>query len=78
MTRTPAGVTARQFIKALHNDGFALRRVRGSHHIYLRGARRVIVAYHRLGETFPVGTLKAMIGDAGWTDADLARLGLID
>jgi hypothetical protein len=29
-----------------------------------------------MGDTFPVGTLKAMILDAGWTEADIVRLGL--
>jgi predicted RNA binding protein YcfA (HicA-like mRNA interferase family) len=38
--------------------------------------RRVVVAYHGLGETFPLGTLRAMIADAGWTNSDLERLGL--
>jgi predicted RNA binding protein YcfA (HicA-like mRNA interferase family) len=38
--------------------------------------RRVVVAYHRLGDTFAVGTLKGMIDDIGWSDADLRRLGL--
>jgi len=34
------------------------------------------VAYHGLNDTFPIGTLRAMIADAGWQDADLQRLGL--
>jgi hypothetical protein len=37
----------------------------------------VVVAYHRLSDTFPIGTLKAMIEDAEWMEADLARLGLL-
>ncbi len=37
----------------------------------------MVVAYHRIGDTFPVGTLKAMIADIAWTDADLHRLGLL-
>jgi hypothetical protein len=40
--------------------------------------RRVVVAYHQLGDTFPIGTLRAMITDAGWQDEDLRRLKLID
>jgi hypothetical protein len=35
-----------------------------------------VVAYHALNDTFPIGTLRAMIRDAGWRDEDLARLGL--
>jgi predicted RNA binding protein YcfA (HicA-like mRNA interferase family) len=79
MTRTPRGVTARQFVRALEADGFALQRVRGSHRIFRHAdGRRVVVAYHAAGETFPVGTLRAMIADAGWQDDDLRRLGLVE
>ena len=78
MTEVPRGTTARQLINALHQDGFAVVRTRGSHRIYRHpDGRRVVVAYHRLGDSFPIGTLKAMIADIGWTDADLKRLGLV-
>jgi predicted RNA binding protein YcfA (HicA-like mRNA interferase family) len=78
MTRTPRGLSARQFIHALEADGFALQRVRGSHRIYRHtDGRRVVVAYHGLGDTFPIGTLRAMIADAGWQDEDLRRVGLL-
>lgn len=77
MTVTPRGTTARQLIKALHEDGFELKRTRGSHRIYRHpDGRRIVVAYHRLGDTFPIGMLKAMIRDAGWIEDDLRRLGL--
>lgn len=77
MTELPRGITARQLIKALHEDGFVLRRTRGSHRIYRHpDGRRVVVAYHRLSDTFPIGTLKAMISDIGWTEGDLRRFGL--
>jgi predicted RNA binding protein YcfA (HicA-like mRNA interferase family) len=74
MTRTPRGISARQFVRALEADGFVLQRIRGSHRIY----RRVVVAYHALSDTFPVGTLRGMLADAGWRDEDLQRLGLLD
>jgi predicted RNA binding protein YcfA (HicA-like mRNA interferase family) len=52
--------------------------VRGSHRIYRHAdGRRVVVAYHSLSDTFPIGTLRAMIEDAGWQDEDLRRLGLL-
>lgn len=71
------GITARELIRALHADGFTLQRTRGSHHIYRRpDGRRVVVAYHRLSDTFPFGTLHAMVADAGWRDDDLERLAL--
>jgi predicted RNA binding protein YcfA (HicA-like mRNA interferase family) len=78
MTTPPKGITARQFVQALHKDGFELKRVRGSHHIYRHpDGRRIVVAYHKLGDTFPIGTLKAMLRDVDWNDDDLQRLGLI-
>jgi len=79
MTRTPRGLTARQFIRAVEADGFVLQRVRGSHRIFRHSdGRRVVVAYHSLSDTFPIGTLRAMMADAGWKDDDLRRLGLIE
>jgi len=79
MSETPRGTTARQFIRALHADGFFLQRTnRGSHRIYRHpDGRRVVVAYHHLSDTFPIGTLRAMIADAGWDEDDLRRLGLV-
>ncbi len=78
MTSTPRGLSARQFIRALEADGFALQRVRGSHRIYRHtDGRRVVVAYHGLSDSFPMGTLRAMIMDAGWQNEDLRRLGLL-
>ncbi len=78
MASVPRGLTARQLIGALRADGFLLARTRGSHHIYRRpDGRRVVVAYHRVSDTFPIGTLKAMLEDIGWSDADLLRLGVL-
>lgn len=78
MTELRRGITARHFLQALHQDGFALQRTRGSHRIYRHpDGRRVVVAYHRLGETFPIGTLRAMIADTGWDSERLRELGLL-
>ena len=77
MTTVPRGITARELIRALHQDRFELSRTRGSHHIYVHpDGRRVVVAFHRPGDTFPIGTLRGMVADIGWSDADLLRLGL--
>ena len=73
MTEVPRGVTARQFIRALKSGGFELRRTRGSHRIYRHpDGRRVVVAYHHLSDSFPIGTLRAMIADTGWTDEQVS------
>ncbi len=78
MTRVPRGLLARDLVHALEADGFVLQRVRGSHRIFKHpDGRRVIVAYHALNNSFPIGTLRAMINDAGWDDKDLERLGLV-
>jgi len=78
MTKLPRGLPARRLIRALETDGFTLQRVRGSHRIYRHSdGRRVVVAYHALSDTFPIGTLRAMIVDAGWDDEDLQRLELL-
>ena len=77
MTGIPRGITARQFLRALQADGFVLQRTRGSHRIYRHpDGRRVVVAYHHVNDTFPIGTLRAMIADAEWDDDDLRRVGL--
>jgi len=77
MTELRRGITARELIRALQQDEFQLARIRGSHRIYRHDdGRRVVVAYHTLSDTFPIGTLKGMIADIGWSDDDLKRLGL--
>ena len=77
MTRPRRGVTAREFIRALHEDGFQLQRSRGSHRDGRhRDGRRIVTAFHSLGSTFPIGTLNGMIQDAGWSEEDLIRLRL--
>ena len=73
------GVTTREVIRALGQDGFLLRRQTGSHRIYRHpDGRKVTVSFHRPGQTFRIGTLRRMIQDqAQWTAADLRRLGLL-
>jgi predicted RNA binding protein YcfA (HicA-like mRNA interferase family) len=79
MTRAPRGISARRFVHALELDGFVLRRVRGSHRVYHHDdGRRVVLAYHGLNDTFPIGTLRRMISAAGWKEEDLERLELIE
>jgi predicted RNA binding protein YcfA (HicA-like mRNA interferase family) len=78
MSRIPRNLTARKLIGALQKDGFVLTRSRGSHHIYHHpDGRRVNVSYHKSSDVFPIGTLKQMLEDIGWTEDDLKRLELI-
>jgi len=72
-----SNVKARILIKALEKDGFELKRTSGSHRVYKhQDGRRIVVAYHHLGETIPSGTLASIITEAGWSDEDLIHLGL--
>lgn len=72
-------VTAREMAGALLHDGFRLQRQRGSHRRYAHpDGRRVTLSFHRSSQTFRIGTLKSIIEtQAGWTELDLKRLGLI-
>lgn len=79
MTRTPRGTSARQLVRALEADGLSFSVYAEVIGIYRRAdGRRVVVAYHTLGDTFPIGTLRSMLADTGWTDDDLKCLGLLD
>ena len=72
------GLTAREFVAALSREGFVLRRTRGSHHIFKHhDGRRVVVAMHSPGATFPAGTLAEMLKATRWDESDLQRLGLL-
>jgi predicted RNA binding protein YcfA (HicA-like mRNA interferase family) len=72
-------LTARDIISALMKDGFYLRRQKGSHQRYQHhDGRRVTLSFHRPGDTYKIKTLKSMIElQAGWTEADLQRLGML-
>jgi len=70
-------ITAGEFCRALERDGFKRTKSRKGHRIYRHpDGRKVEVAFHRSGQTFPPKTLAKMIQDAGWTEADLKRLKL--
>lgn len=71
-------LTVREIISALIQDGFFYRRQKGSHQRYQHpDGRRVTVTFHASSDTFPIKTLKEMIGQARWTEEDLRRLKLI-
>ena len=72
-------LAVRQLTCALRRDGFSLDRQRGSHQRYVHAdGRRVTVPFTRTGDTLALGTLKSIIEkQAGWTEEDLRRLGLL-
>jgi predicted RNA binding protein YcfA (HicA-like mRNA interferase family) len=70
-------LTARKLVNALVKDGFYLDRKSGSHHQFIHPVKgRVTISFHHSRDTFPIGTLKGIIQDAGWTEDDLKNLGL--
>jgi len=72
-----SNIKARILVKALERDGFELKRTSSSHKVYkYKDGRRIVVAYHHLGETIPLGTLSSIIMEAGWSDEDLIHLSL--
>jgi predicted RNA binding protein YcfA (HicA-like mRNA interferase family) len=74
----PKNITAKEFRRALEKDGFIETKKKGGHLAFRHpDGRRVILSYHKSGDTFPPKTLKSMIQDAGWTEEDLRRLSLI-
>jgi len=63
-------VQARQIVSALERDGFSKTHQTGSHATYRRGGQKVMVPIHSPGAAIPIGTLRRIIADAGWTEDD--------
>ncbi|MBM3188791.1 MAG: type II toxin-antitoxin system HicA family toxin [Chloroflexi bacterium] len=72
MTRLPR-VTGREVIAALGKAGFAVMRVKGSHH-FLQHAdgRRTVVPVHR-GETIGPGLMSKILRDCEMSPEDLQQ-----
>jgi predicted RNA binding protein YcfA (HicA-like mRNA interferase family) len=71
-------VPVRKLVRALEQDGFVYRRLKGSQKVYRHAdGRRVVIHYHHGGDTLPIGTLAQIIEATRWTEADLRRLRLI-
>ena len=78
MTAQLKNATAREWMRSLEREGFALRKGRGSHHIYEHlDGRRVLLVYHNLNDTYGPKTLKQLLSGKGWSEGDLQRLGLV-
>ena len=77
LRRRLRNINARKLCGALERDGFVCTQGSTSHRIYRKGTRRVSVAFHHPGATFPRKTLENMLEDIGWTDKDLIRLKLV-
>ncbi len=55
--------SSREVIKILERHGFVLRSVKGSHHKYVCGSRKVIVPHPK--KDLRLGTLLAILDQAG-------------
>ncbi len=70
---------ARKLIRAFKKDGFYEERSKGVLRLFKHpDGRRTTIHLHNMGQTFAVGTLKAIIEEqARWTEEDLERLGIL-
>ena len=56
-------MTGRELLKLLRGDGWALDRIKGSHHILAKGAKTISVPVHG-SRDIPKGTLNAILKEA--------------
>lgn len=66
-------LTGKEMLKFLQLQGFAIVRVRGSHHVLARGAQRTSVPVHG-NQPLKIGTLRSILRDIEMSPADFARL----
>ena len=65
-------VSGKRLCKVLESQGWILLRINGSHHIYGRPDRPAIIPVPVHGNSdLPTGTQRALMRQAGLTDADL-------
>jgi len=60
---------SREVIRLLERRGFVLRSVKGSHHKYVSGSRKVVVPHPK--KDLKLGTLLAILDQAGLSTKDL-------
>lgn len=65
-------VSGKTLCKIVEKFGWELARVKGSHHIYTQEDSIVILVIPvHSNRDLPIGTLRAILKDAGLTEADL-------
>jgi predicted RNA binding protein YcfA (HicA-like mRNA interferase family) len=72
MNQRPA-ITGRQLVRGLEQHGFAVVRVRGSHHRLAHAGGRKTVVPIRSGDTISKGLLAGILKDCGLTRDDIDR-----
>jgi predicted RNA binding protein YcfA (HicA-like mRNA interferase family) len=61
-------------IRALGRAGFALDRIKGSHHIFLKQGHPTRVPVPHPKKSIPIGTLRAIMREAGLTRDEFIEL----
>jgi len=65
-------ISGKNLCKILEKFGWTLARVKGSHYIYMKeGFKTILVVPVHSNKDLPIGTLKAILKDAGLTENDL-------
>jgi predicted RNA binding protein YcfA (HicA-like mRNA interferase family) len=71
-------ISTGRIIRALTRDGFQFTERQGSQRVYRHAdGRRVVIHYHRAGDTLPPYVIRNLLIGTRWTEEDLRRLGLI-
>lgn len=71
MSKLPS-LTPRKVIRAIEKAGFEFIRQKGSHRIYQKGERYLVVPYHN--KDLKVPTLKSIIEQSGMTIEEFIKL----
>lgn len=65
-------ISGKALCKVVERNGWLLKRVTGSHHIYAKKGTRVILSIPvHSNRDLPVGTLRNLLKDAGLSEEDL-------
>lgn len=65
-------ISGKKLCKILERQGWVLKRVKGSHHIYAKQGEQSILSVPVHGSRdIPLGTLRGLMKDAGLTESDL-------
>jgi predicted RNA binding protein YcfA (HicA-like mRNA interferase family) len=71
-------VPVRRIIRALEHEDFQFTERQGSQRIYRHhDGRRVVIHYHKSGDTLPPYVIRNLLMGTRWTEDDLKRLKLI-
>jgi len=57
-------MTGKELIKKLKSNGWIMDRIKGSHHVLIKGNETVVVPVHR-NKDIPKGTLENILKKAG-------------